>query len=56
MKIQREVVQKIELDEEETKLIIELLNYCYHRAFKHKSPVTIFAERIQKLRRGLGII
>jgi hypothetical protein len=44
------------LDEEkEISLIKDCLNYCYHRATKHKTPMTGKEEDINKLRKEFGI-
>ena len=41
-------------NEEEVKLIEFCLNYCYHRATKHRSPVTSYQDKINKLRKQLN--
>lgn len=43
-------------DEKETKVLVDCLNYCYHRAFKHQTPVSFMARDINKLREDFGII
>ena len=49
-------VEVIELDLQETKLLIEIINYAYHRAEKHDTPMTKFADEIKKMRKDLKII
>jgi len=56
MKLKTIEVKIVELEPQETKLLIELLNYCYHRAVKHDSPVSKFAEQIEIMRKDLKII
>lgn len=56
MKLKIKEVKIIELDIEESKLLIELLNYCYHRAEKHETPVSKFADQIREFRKELKII
>lgn len=41
---------------EEVKLLKELINYCWHRAYKHNTPITQFKDKIEKLRCEMGII
>lgn len=56
MKLKTIEVKIIELNIEESKLLIELLNYCYHRAVSHNTFVSKYAEQIEKFRKQLEII
>ena len=56
MKLVEKTIKVIELNHEESKLLITLLNYCHHRATKHQSPVTAFQDRIEAFRKQLEII
>jgi len=56
MKLIEKKVKVVELEPEETTLLIELLNYCYHRAEKHESPISRFADEIKEFRKQLKII
>jgi hypothetical protein len=56
MKLKTIQTQVVELDEKEIKLLITLLNYCYHRAECHQSPVSQFKDRIKQFRKDLQII
>jgi hypothetical protein len=56
MKLIEKTIKVIELSHEESKMLINLLNYCYHRATKHKSPVSQYSEQIEKFRKELEII
>lgn len=49
-------LHKKQLDENDLKLINHLINYSWHRASKHKTPLTCRKEDIDKLRIKLGII
>ena len=42
-------------DEDEIRLLKFLLNYCYHRAKKHKTPVSDLLEEINDLRKQFSI-
>ncbi len=56
MELKTKEVKIIELNIEESKLLIELLNYCYHRAEKHETPISHYADEIMKMRKELKII
>lgn len=56
MKFIEKTIKVIELSHEESKMLINLLNYCHHRATKHNSPVSQYSEQIEKFRRQLEII
>lgn len=40
----------LKLNKRTLKTLINCLDYCYHRAIKHETPVTPYAENIDKLR------
>lgn len=56
MKLIEKTIKVVELDIEETKLLINLLNYCFHRAEKHDTPISQYANEIEKFRKELKII
>ena len=56
MKIKTKEIKYVELDTEETKFFITMLNYAWHRAVKHKTQMTQFTPKIEQMRRELGII
>lgn len=60
MKIKTRIIETIEkdyiLEPQDLKVIIDCLNYCHHRATKHKSPMCSIHEHIQRLRKEFGII
>ena len=45
-----------ELEDQDVKVLKHLLNYCYHRAEKHRTPVSGSANEIRRLRKEFGII
>jgi len=56
MKLKERTIKVVELNEDETKLFTTLLNYCYHRATCHQSPITSYQDKINKMRKELKII
>jgi hypothetical protein len=51
-----QITEYVLSDKVEINLITDCLNYCYHRATKHKTPMTGKEYMINKLRKQLGII
>jgi hypothetical protein len=56
MELKEKTIKVIELSVEESKLLITLLDYCYHRAEEHQTYVSQYADRIKKFRKQLKII
>lgn len=56
MKKITKIVNYIEIDEQEANILKELLNYCYHRADCHQTPISKFSKEIRQFRIDLEII
>jgi len=58
MKKNIKVVEKIEyiLEDKDINILKDCLNYCFHRATKHKTPMTGKDNDINRLRQDLDII
>ena len=52
----KETIVKYTLEEKDLNTIKECLNYCYHRASQHKTPMTGREDEINRLRKEFGII
>jgi len=55
-KKERIVIEYLLDDQAEINLIKDCLNYCWHRATKHNTPMSGKGQKINDLRRQLGII
>ena len=55
-KIEKRFVLNKNLTEQDVKLIIHIINYGWHRAKCHNTPLTCRVKDIDKLRLSLGII
>jgi hypothetical protein len=53
---ERIVIEYILDDQTEIALIKDCLNYCWHRATQHRTPMSGKEEKINGLRRQFGII
>jgi hypothetical protein len=56
MKLVEKTFKVIEMNVDESKVLVELLNYCSHRADCHNSPVSRYSNQIKKMRQELNII
>lgn len=48
-------VEVFELDEQDIKVMKYLLDYCWHRATKHLSPVVDYKKEIERLQKEFEI-
>jgi hypothetical protein len=57
MKSKEQIVVHYVLDnQDEINLVKDCLNYCWHRATQHKTPMSGKEKKINELRRQFGII
>ena len=54
MKKQEKIINEYILAEDEAKFIKHCLNYCWHRAKYHRTPMSISEEKIDSLRKDFN--
>jgi len=54
MKKQEKIINEYILNEDEAKFTKHCLNYCWHRAKYHRTPMSISEEKIDSLRKDFN--